>query len=79
MHGLEAEVIQRRLLSESDLTLKQAFELAQGMEAAERNTQSLQQTETPSLVGKLDAATDITLLPLQYDEPQCPRLQICRG
>ena len=44
--GLRNENIQRRLLAEADLTLTRAFELAQGMEAAERNTKSLKSTET---------------------------------
>ena len=43
--GLRNEGIQQRLLSESDLTLAQALELAQGMEAAERNAKSLKGTE----------------------------------
>ena len=43
--GLSNEAIQRRLLSEPDLTLTKAMELAQGMEAAERNSKSLKGTE----------------------------------
>ena len=39
--GLTSENIQKRLLSEEDLDLKRALELAQGMEAASRNTQML--------------------------------------
>jgi len=39
--GLKSEVTQRRLLSEPDLRLKRAIEVAQSMEAAERNTQQL--------------------------------------
>ena len=44
--GLRNESVQRRLLAESDLTLSRALELAQGMEAAERNAKSLKGTET---------------------------------
>lgn len=39
--GLQCEAMQRRLLSEVDLTLKKAMELAQGMEAAASNTRSI--------------------------------------
>lgn len=42
--GLRNEGIQRRLLAESDLTLTRALELAQGMEAAEKNAKSLKGT-----------------------------------
>ena len=37
--GLRSENIQKRLLSEADLTLTRAVEIAQGMEAAHQNTQ----------------------------------------
>ena len=37
--GLRSENIQKRLLSEADLTLARAVEIAQGMEAAHQNTQ----------------------------------------
>ena len=37
--GLRSENIQKRHLTETDLTLAQAAELAQGMEAAHQNTQ----------------------------------------
>ena len=43
--GLSNEAIQRRLLSEPDLTLTKAMDLAQAMEAAERNSKSLKGTE----------------------------------
>ena len=38
MCGLKSEVMQKRLLSEVDLTLKRAIEIAQGIEAAEQHT-----------------------------------------
>ena len=38
---LKSEVMQKHLLSEVDLTLKQAIEIAQGIEAAEQHTQQL--------------------------------------
>ena len=37
--GLRNEATQKHFLSKSDLTLQQAVEIAQSMEAAERNTQ----------------------------------------
>ena len=44
--GLCAESIQKRLLAEADFTLKKALELAQGMEATDRNAKSLKMSET---------------------------------
>ncbi len=43
--GLRTEAIQKRLLSETDLTLANAAKIAQGMEAADRNTRSLKGTD----------------------------------
>ena len=43
--GLRNEGIHRRLLAEAKLTLARALEIAQGMEAAERNAQSLKGSE----------------------------------
>ena len=39
--GLRSENIQKRLLTETDLTLKRAVQVAQAMEAAEKNAKSL--------------------------------------
>ena len=39
--GLRSESIQKNLLARADLTLTKAIEIAQGMEAAERNAQQL--------------------------------------
>ena len=39
--GLKSEVTQKRLLSETNLTLNRAVEIAQGIEAAEEHTQQL--------------------------------------
>ena len=48
--GLISETIQKRLLTEDNLDLKRALELAQGMEAAHRNAQVLQDnSETTEL------------------------------
>ena len=43
--GIRSESIQRSLLTEKDLTLARAIELAQGMEAAEKNAQCFKGTE----------------------------------
>lgn len=40
--GLKNAAIQRRLLSEANLTIARAMEIAQGMEAAEHSTKKLQ-------------------------------------
>ncbi|MDD9817031.1 MAG: reverse transcriptase domain-containing protein, partial [Gammaproteobacteria bacterium] len=53
--GLKSEATQRRLLSEPDLTLKRAIEVAQSMEAAERNTQQLKGGEAS--VNSIESAT----------------------
>ena len=58
--GLRNEAMQRRLLSETDLTLTRAMELALGMETAEHNTRAFKGTdatikkirEGPSLFGR---------------------------
>lgn len=44
--GLRAKSIQKRLLAEADLTLKKALELAQDMEATDRNAKSLKMSES---------------------------------
>ena len=41
MCGIGSEAIQRSLVTEKDLTLARAIEVAQGMEAAENNARSL--------------------------------------
>ena len=43
--GLRNESIQKRLLSEANLTYQRAMELAQGREAVEQNSRSLKSTE----------------------------------
>ena len=43
--GLRTEAMQKRLLSETDLTLTNAVKLAQGMESADRNTRSFKGTD----------------------------------
>ena len=45
--GLLSETIQRALLAEADLTLQRAFEVAQSMETAHKNAQSLKGTKVP--------------------------------
>lgn len=53
--------MQRKLLSETNLDLKRALELSQGMEAAEKNTRSLKQPE--SLVQKVMVPAKKSSLP----------------
>ena len=43
--GINDRGIQRRLLSEPDLTYKKSLDLAQAMEAAERNVQDLKSSK----------------------------------
>lgn len=45
MCGMCNANMQKRLLTEADLTFKRALELAQGMEAAEKNAKTLKGTE----------------------------------
>ena len=45
--GLLSETIQRALLAEADFTLQRAIEVAQSMEAAHKNAQSLKGAEFP--------------------------------
>ena len=45
--GLRSESTQKRLLSEADLTLARAVEIAQSMEAAHKNAQALKGPELP--------------------------------
>ena len=45
MCGMRNANMQKRLLTEADLTFKRALELAQGMEAAEKNAKTLRGTE----------------------------------
>ena len=44
--GLRHETIQKKLLTEVDLTLARALELSVGMEAAEKNAKALRNTDT---------------------------------
>lgn len=45
MCGMRNANMQKRLLTEADLTFKRALELTQGMEAAEKNAKTLKGTE----------------------------------
>ena len=49
MCGLKNAVLQKRLLSEKDLTFNKAVEIAQGAEAAERNSKRLQAVDVASV------------------------------
>ena len=46
--GLENETIQKRLLTEKDLTFKGAIDIAHGMESAARHAKSLQGGASPT-------------------------------
>ena len=52
---MKSEAIKRRLLSEKELTLKKALELAQAMEAADKNAKSFRQIEP--LVNRVSTST----------------------
>lgn len=55
MHGVLSEAIQRKLLTEADLTLSRAFEINQGIEAAAgfcEGKNSCEQLASP--IGKLE-------------------------
>ena len=58
--GLQQETIQRRLLSEMELTYKKAKEISLSMEAAERNTKSFKSSDTP--INKLISQTSASVL-----------------
>ena len=47
--GIRDQGMQRRLLTEADLTLKKAFDLIQGMEAADKNAQEMQKDNSFAL------------------------------
>ena len=51
--GLRHEAIQRRLLSEVDLTYSRAVEIAQAMEAADRNTKEFHTSECSTCINKV--------------------------
>ena len=58
--GLRNESIQKKLLSEDNLTLTRAMELAQGMEAADKNAKSLMCIE--SLLRRMMLVIDLAKL-----------------
>ena len=53
--GIRGEAIQRSLLTEKDLTLVQAIEVAQGMEAAENNVKNLKGHSADSPMQRIHA------------------------
>ena len=57
--GLRNEGTRKRLLSEADLTLAKALELAQGFEAAEKNAQLTVQGETEIAVHHVAKPTGV--------------------
>ncbi len=67
--GLFKESVHRRLLAEADLTLQKALELAQGMEAADKDSKDIKATPSESQVHRVMSST-------QQQKPQCHR---CSG
>ena len=51
--GLRSKGTQKRLLAEADLTLAKALEIAQSMEAADRNTQRLKGSSEPQRISDI--------------------------
>ena len=60
--GVNDAVIQRRLLSEKELTFKSALEIAQGMESAAQNVRELTTRPDPVLPAPVHHVTDSTRL-----------------
>ena len=52
--GINDQRLQRRLLAESDLTFKKAFDLVQALEAAERNAKDIVKASGVHTVRKLE-------------------------
>ncbi len=72
--GLRSEAIQRRLLTESDLTFKNAMKIAQGMEAAERNAQQLKGADPAvQLVTSRTSDAEATCASTSRATPKPPR------
>ena len=67
--GLRNEAIQRKLLTEADLTLATAQKLSQGMEAAEKNAKSLKQAEP--VVNKLSTKPCYRCGKVNFDQRDC--------
>ena len=55
--------MQCRLLAEADLTLKKAFDLIQGMVAADKNAQAMQEDNNFSLHTTMISETKVKLFP----------------
>ena len=74
--GISDTRIQRRLLSEPDLTYKRAFELAQAIEAAERNAHNLQgqRSETIHMTQPSKTSQDIKPEDFQTEVAQFVRI-----
>ena len=73
MCGLRHEAIQRRLLSETDLTYAKAMEIAQGMEAADRHSKSLNQPSEPL------RATPLAVVPTTRQRSRTPCATTAKG
>ena len=62
-YGQREEAMQRRLLAEPNLDLKRACELAQGMEAANRNAKEIQAKDSGGLVHSIKGRSQRAQLP----------------
>jgi hypothetical protein len=71
--GLSNELIQKRLLSEADLSLSKASEIALAMETAAKDSQELQGKPESTEVNKLHPDKNKTE---QVTQPQNPLLQM---
>ena len=77
--GINDARIQRRLLSEPALTLQKAIELAQTMEAAERDALELQKTRTPNAPVHSVAQSSQTPQPLRQSHKKLSPCYRCGG
>ena len=69
--GLRSESIVKKLLTEADLTFKQAMEVAQGMEAAAENAHELQ-SPTNAMTHPPSGERDVCKVDTAGSHPKCP-------
>ena len=61
--GIRDQGMQRRFLAEADVTLKEAFDLIHGMEAADKNAQEMQKNNNFALHTTTVSETKVKKLP----------------
>ena len=64
---------QRRLLAEADLSLKKAFQLIQGMEAAAKNAEEMQRENSIQQAAAAAATNVIHTTDAKTNKPSCSR------